>query len=387
MSVHAVFGSRGSRADPVGSAEVPPLRPATGDLPAATLRIVCIEDEPDDVELIRRSLQRAGVAATLSQVDSEAGLLQSLESPPDVLLCDYSMPGFSAEHALALLAERGNDVPLLVVTRAIGEEAVVNLFRAGAKDYVAKGKLALLPAAIGRVLRDRALAAERQRVMAALEHANARLRMLSAHLVDAQERERTRIARELHDGLGQALTGIVLQLHAAARSDSAALAAERHQQAIVMAQEAIDQVRLMSFELRPAQLELLGFVAAVRATLERQCEPAGVSNFLRLRGGAPAHNLPAHAVALRIVQEALNNMLRHASATQVVVRLHFRAADRLVLTVGDDGCGFDARRLLAGGTRTRNLGLIGMIERAEMIGGRLRFRSTPGRGTTLRLEL
>jgi signal transduction histidine kinase len=264
---------------------------------------------------------------------------------------------------------------------------VVGLFRAGAKDYVAKEKLALLPAVVDRVLRERGLAAERERSARVLAAANARLRQLSAHLVDAQERERTRIARDLHDGLGQQLTSIVMQLQAAQHSADAAGAERCHANALETAQEAIGQLRTLSFELRPAQLELLGFVAAVKATLDRQRDATGLQSVVRVRGDAPPRLLPTHAVALRILQEGLTNVLRHAAALRCVVKLHFLGDEHFWLTIGDDGRGFDVPAVLGGGLSERNIGLHGMIERAELMGGRLRLRSSPGRGTTLRLWL
>jgi signal transduction histidine kinase len=353
----------------------------------AMLSIVCIEDEPDDVELVRLALERAGVAARLIRVQTEAELAEQLAAPPDLLLCDYGLPGFSAERALALLAERQAGVPLVVLTRAIGEEAMANLFRAGAKDYVAKEKMALLPAVLGRVLRERGLDAEHERATRALAAASARLRRLSADLVDAQERERTRIARELHDGLGQLLTSIVIQLQAARHTHDPQQAERSRASALQTAQQAIGEVKTLSFQLRPAQLDLLGFVAAVKATLDRQRDATGLQSVVRLRGRPPQRVLPTHAVALRILQEGLTNVLRHAQASRLVVRLRFHADEHLVLTLGDNGCGFDLRAVLDGGMSERNLGLHGMLERAELMGGRLRFRSTPGRGSTLRLAL
>jgi signal transduction histidine kinase len=351
------------------------------------LRIVCIDDESDDVELVRVALERAELPARVERIDDEAGLLRCLESPPDLLLCDYSMPGFSAERALAIVAIHRHRVPLVVVTRSIGEDAVVQLFRAGAKDYVGKDKLALLPAVIRRVLRERSLELERQRTAEALADANARLRLLSSHLVDAQERERTLVARELHDSLGQVLTSVVIHLHASARSEAPADVDRYRQGALELVQQAIRQVKSMSFNLRPAQLELLGFPAAAQATLERTLEASDVKGSLRMRGIDPRRTAPAQTVALRVLQEALTNMLRHAGARSVVVRLRFVDADRFVLTVGDDGCGFDVAATLAGGLSEGNLGLRGMLERAELMGGRLRFRSRRGRGTTVRLTL
>ena len=235
--------------------------------------------------------------------------------------------------------------------------------------------------------REKAHEAERQSSAAALAQANARLRQLSARLVDAQERECTRIARELHDGLGQVLTGIVMQLHAARRSVSPIQAEKCRDDALDLAQQAIQQVKSMSFQLRPAQLELLGFVAAVKATLDRQRDTTGLRSFVRLRGATPQRVLPTHAVALRILQEALNNVLRHAAASRLVVRLHFHEGERFVMTVGDDGRGYDVRAVLAGGMSEKNIGLHGMLERAELMGGQLRFRSSIGRGSVLRLAL
>lgn len=351
------------------------------------LHIVCIDDEPDDVELVRLALERADVEAQIERIDDEAALVNCLETPPHLLLCDYSMPGFSAERALAIVAAHRKPVPLVVVTRSIGEDAVVELFRSGAKDYVGKDKLALLPAVIQRVLRERALEVERQRTAQALAEANARLRLLSSRLVGAQERERTLVARELHDSLGQVLTSVVMQLHASGRTPEAAEAQRCQQRALELTQQAIRQVKTMSFNLRPAQLELLGFVAAVRATLDRQLEASEVKGALRLRGNDPQRTLPAQSVALRVLQEALTNMLRHSHAHSVVVRLRFADGEHFVLTIGDDGVGFDVAAALAGGLSESNLGLHGMLERAELMGGRIRFRSRPERGTVVRLSL
>ncbi len=351
------------------------------------LRIVCIDDEAVDVELICLALERAGMRAEVGRIDDEAGLRACLRTPPDLLLCDYAMPGFSAERALAVVAAEAPGLPLVVVTRAIGEEAVVQLFRSGAKDYVAKDKLALLPSVIWRVLRERALELDRERTAQALAQAYDRLRLLSSRVVDAQERERTLVARELHDSLGQLLTSVVIHLHAAARAETPAEAERCTQRAAELTQQAIRQVKSMSFNLRPAQLELLGFAAAVRATIERQLESSEVSGSLRLRGADPQRPAAAHSVALRVLQEALTNILRHSGAATAVVRLRFAEGDRFVLTVADDGRGFDVAAALAGGLSESNLGLHGMLERAELMGGSIRFRSRPGGGTVVRLKL
>ncbi|HEV7913382.1 MAG TPA: ATP-binding protein, partial [Albitalea sp.] len=156
------------------------------------------------------------------------------------------------------------------------------------------------------------------------------------------------------------------------------------QRALGLAREAIDQVKTLSFTLRPAQLELLGVAMAVRATLEGQLEATGIRGQLRLRGTPPAEVRTSHPVALRILQESLTNVIRHAQARHVLVRLRFMPGGRLALTVADDGRGFDVEATLQGGVAPRNFGLYGMLERAELLGGQLRFRSRPGRGSVVR---
>jgi signal transduction histidine kinase len=351
------------------------------------LNIVCVEDEEDDVELIRLAFERADLKARLQRVSDEAGLLRSLSGPPDLVLCDYNVPGFSPEGALALLERCSAQLPLIVVTRAIGEDAVVELFRAGAKDYVAKDKLALLPSVVLRVLARRTQERAQRRTAEQLAETYARLRQLSARLVDGQERERAVIARDLHDGLGQLLTGLMIRLHAANRSDDREQARALCQQALAMADDALQQVKTLSFDLLPAQLGLLGFAPAVKAMIERKFEGTDVMAELRVRGSDTLPEHPSRAVALRVLQQGLVNVLRHAQARHVVVRVRFGPGDGLVVTVADDGRGFDVAATLQRPVDARNIGLYGMLERAELAGGELRIRSRPGAGTLLRLAL
>jgi signal transduction histidine kinase len=356
-------------------------------LPDRPLQIVAVDDEEDDVELVRLSLARGALSSSVTRASCEDELLRELARAPDMLLCDYNMPGFSAERVLQLLNRLNQPAPLIVLTRAIGEQAVVELFRAGATDYLAKDKLALLPSVIRRVWAQRAGERARLRMAEQLAEAVKRLRTLSAHLVEAQERERGAVARELHDGLGQTLSGIVIQLQAGERSRDEVTAHDCNRRALSLATEAIEQVKTLSFMLRPAQLEVLGFAGAARATLDRQLERTGIAGHLMVRGTPHAKPHTGHAVALRILQEALTNVIRHAGASRVVVRLRFVDDQRLVMAVGDDGRGFDVAARLQGGVAPYNLGLYGMLERAELSGGRLRIRSRPGKGTLVRCVL
>ena len=154
-----------------------------------------------------------------------------------------------------------------------------------------------------------------------------------------------------------------------------------------LAQEAVNQVRTLSFSLRPAQLDLLGLVSAVRTAAQRIAEPAGLALHVSARGTEPKRLHETASVFVRLVQEALTNVVRHANASSVWVRLRFMPQGRIGLLVVDNGRGFEKHEVLDGQPSERNVGLYGMIERTELAGGRIHIRTTPGRGVAIRAVL
>ncbi|HZY19182.1 MAG TPA: histidine kinase [Ramlibacter sp.] len=355
----------------------------------STIHLLCVEDNPDDVELLGLALERSDPRRryVLERVDDSTAFAMALERDFDAILCDFNMPRFSPYAALQILVARRSPIPLVVVTRAIGEEAAVHVLRCGARDYVTKDRLGTLPQIIERVMGERRRAADQERMSRELEAAYRRLKRLSARLVQAQERERLLISRELHDHLGQTLTGMVIHLHAAQRAADPASARRHTAVAMDMAQGAVTQVKTLSFSLRPAQLDLLGLVAAVHTAVQRMAEPAGLAFSVSSRGQEPGEPGENASVAVRLVQEALTNTVRHGQASRILVRLRFLPDGRLGLLVVDDGVGFDKSVVLSGQTGEHNVGLYGMIERTELVGGRLSIRTRPGRGVALRALL
>ncbi len=354
-----------------------------------TIRLLCVEDSTDDVELMAIALERADPQRRylLHRVDDASGFTAALQRDVDVILCDFNLPRFSPYAALQILMAQRCGTPLVVVTRAIGEEAAVHVLRCGAKDYLTKDKLATLPQIIQRVLIERQRVLEQERLARELEEAYRRLKKLSARLVVAQERERTLISRELHDHLGQTLTGMVIHLHAAKRAGEPDAAKKHTDTAMDMAQAAVRQLKTLSFSLRPAQLDLLGLVAATRSAVQRIAEPADLAFSVSSRGQEPPQLRETASVALRLVQEALNNIVRHAGASQIGVRLRFLPEGRIAVLVVDDGVGFHKCQVLDGQAGEHNVGLYGMIERTELAGGRLQIRTRPGRGVAIRAVL
>jgi PAS domain S-box-containing protein len=224
---------------------------------------------------------------------------------------------------------------------------------------------------------------ERQKTEKALHDYAEQLRALSRQLLEVQEAERRHLARELHDEIGQTLTALKLNLEGIGRAwPGAAPAPPALEDSLAVVDQAISEVRNLSLDLRPALLDDLGLVPALRWYVERQAQRAGLT--ARLDAAVHERLPPAlETVCFRLVQEALTNVLRHAGARHVDVLL-WREGAAVELTVRDDGAGFDvaeARRRAAHGA---SLGLLGMQERVQLLGGTIDVHSAPGHGTQIR---
>ena len=222
------------------------------------------------------------------------------------------------------------------------------------------------------------------------ESAEARVQGLLAHnrelarqLIGVQESERRALARELHDDLGQACSAIrvetayIRHCNAGAHAGIAA-AAER---AEAEAQRLYEQVRDMLRRLRPVELDSLGLLAALQALCEAWELRSGVACSFHHEGPAAALGDAVDITVYRVTQEGLSNVMRHARASGVRVRLKC-SAQELVLTVQDDGRGMDPAL-----QHSRGLGLLGASERAAALGGRLQIESAPGAGLRLEMHL
>ena len=200
-------------------------------------------------------------------------------------------------------------------------------------------------------------------------------------VVAGQEVERRRLARELHDETGQALTSILLALRAVEEAGSG----EGLQKSVSDVRELVvatlQDVRRLAVQLRPAALDDFGLVPALERLVQTYSETTGIA--VELEAGLGEHRLPAEleTTLYRIVQEALTNIVKHADATKVSVLL-VRREGSVTAVIEDDGRGFDPRN-----TREDRLGLLGMRERAELHDGRLKIEAAEGSGTTLVVEV
>jgi PAS domain S-box-containing protein len=208
------------------------------------------------------------------------------------------------------------------------------------------------------------------------------LQALPSRLLEVQENERRHLARELHDEIGQLLTGLRLLLRLNGDSPTDALKA-RFEQARTIVDDLLGRVRRLSFDLRPADLDQLGLLPALLALLERYTAQTGVLVNFKHQGVERRFAPEVETGAYRIVQEALTNAARHAGVAGVTVRV-WTDADRLNLQIEDQGRGFDPEVALKA---PRSSGLFGMQERITLLGGRMSIESSPGAGTTITAEL
>jgi signal transduction histidine kinase len=208
-------------------------------------------------------------------------------------------------------------------------------------------------------------------------------------VVSAQEAERQRIARELHDETGQALTALGLGLAAASESvrSDPARAAQQLTELRTLSAQAITELHELLADLRPSVLDDLGLVPALRRQVQDFGLRTNVDAQFIVEGGHRRIRPEVETVLFRIAQEALTNVAKHARAAHVVVSLAY-GAEEVVLNVCDDGQGFDPDRVLAGGSRERRAwGLLGIQERVALVGGSFGIESQPGAGTTIHVRI
>lgn len=257
-----------------------------------------------------------------------------------------------------IIAKDGRRVPVEVSSRAIYENGVIVGVQGTARDIT-----------------------ERKWAQDALQ-------MFSRQLIEAQEDERRRIARELHDQIGQVLTAVKMNLHAVGRVCQTKEAGAHIKDNIEAVDEALRLVRDLSVDLRPPLLDDLGLITALHWYVDRYARRSEISAevLIELRDPNERFSREVETACFRIAQEALTNVARHARADRVFLRL-WKRHHSLILTVKDNGIGFDPKALRKRAPRVATLGLLGMQERAHAAGGALEITSATSKGTEVRLEL
>lgn len=408
----------------------------------ADLRILFVEDDPLDAELAVRELQRSGYDPEWQRVDTQPEFMNRLmHDPPDIIISDHAMPQFSSVEALECLSETGLTIPFIVVSHAIGEEEAVGLMRDGAADYLLKDRMARLGEAVrhaldGQQLRsqyaeaqqdlqllnqglekriaertaelevaNRALAtelSERKQVEERLRQLTgtleervaertrelatsyARLRALATDLTVAEQKERRRLATELHDYLAQLLVVTRMKVGHLLKQGLDPEVGTILRDADELLHQSLDYTRSLVSELTPQALYERGLGPALQ-WLGDQMRRQKVLN-VEILLDAPELALPeADAVLLfHSIRELLFNVLKHGGTDRASVSMRY-VQDVLIITVSDHGCGFEVSRLRD--DPSDRFGLLSIRERMTALGGTLDLQSEPGKGTVASLYL
>ena len=350
------------------------------------IHILMLEDDAADAELTRFALRKGGLQFSSSRAETKEQYLKELESrPPSLILSDYSLPGFDGHAALSIAQDKCPEIPFIFVTGTMGEEVAIETLKSGATDYVLKTRLTRLLPAVNRALREAQQRSAHRRAEEQLRESHEQLRALSVYLQSVREEERTRIAREVHDELGQALTGCKLDLSWIAGR------LPRDQKELVEKTRAlaahidctIQMVRRIATELRPGILDHLGLAAALEWQANEFQTRTGIQCEVHASLNEPDLSPDLNTTFFRIFQETLTNVIRHAGATRVAVELKEQDG-YVILEVRDNGRGISRAEI----TNTKSMGLLGMRERAALLGGEFKIsRVARGEGTRVTVSI
>jgi len=347
----------------------------------ADVDILLLEDNPRDAELVEYALKRGGPGFKVEKVDSKRAYLRRLElRVPDLILADFALPTIDGYTALAIARKKCPGVPFIFVSGTLGEETAIETLKKGATDYVLKHRLARLVPSVHRALREAKERTERRRTQEQLRRSHKQLRALSVYLQHVREEEQMRIAREVHDELGQSLTGLKLQLTwlTSRLPKQARLLHEKTRSMAMHIDGTIRAVRRIATELRPGLLDAAGLLAALEWQASQFQAQTGIVCEVNAEMKATLWDENLNTAFFRIFQEALTNIIRHAAATKVEVRLA-ETGGQIVLEVKDNGRGISKTQV----NNTKSIGLLGLRERASLLGGTLRLEGRRGKGTIL----
>ncbi len=345
---------------------------------APQAKILLVDDEPKSLFALQELLSTLGQNLMIAQSGEEA-LRLALKNDFAVILLDVRMPGMDGFETARMIRnrERSRLTPIIFLTAAADEmSSMFRGYEAGAVDYLPKP-------VVPEVLKAKvAVFVELFRKSERLRESEEKLRRLAAHLISVREEERAHIAREIHDELGQVLTGLKMEVTWLAKRLKEKPLVEKTDSMCKLIDTTVQTVRKIATGLRPEMLDDMGLVAAVGWQAKEFQKRTGI----RCRTRLPAENVKLDAdvstTMFRIFQEILTNVARHSRATRVDLELSVNE-DRVALDVIDNGVGIAEAEL----NGKKSLGLLGMHERALLFGGEVKVSGTPGHGTRVSVSI
>lgn len=341
-------------------------------------RVLVVEDECVVARDITQQLLDLGYTPVGSSNSGEQAVAMANELRPDLVLMDIGLTGPMDGIDAAKVIRTQLALPVVFLTAFSADDVLARAKLTEPFGYILKP---FSERELGTVL---AMALYKHQAEAKLHTTTRQLKALSQRVLEAQEQERRRVAIELHDELGQSLTAIKINLQLSERFKEHAppnLYAEN----IRIVEDALQQVRRLATGLRPSMLDDLGLAPALKWMAEQSASRSGFAVCFQHERTQVRLAPEIETACFRIVQEALTNITRHAHAAHVEIALR-REGDDLLLSVCDDGCGFDLNTMHEHAVAGGSLGVLGMQERATLLGGQLDIASESGRGCTVQLR-
>jgi signal transduction histidine kinase len=344
---------------------------------APQAKILLVDDEPKSLFALQELLSGLGQNLMIAQSGEEA-LRLALKNDFAVILLDVRMPGIDGFETARLIRgrERSRLTPIIFLTAEADQmNQVFRGYEVGAVDYLQKPVIPEILKSKVSVFVDLHRKSER------LKESEDKLRRLAAHLISVREEERAHIAREIHDELGQVLTGLKMEVTWLAKRLREKPLIEKTDSMCKLIDATVGTVRKIATGLRPEMLDDMGLIAAVGWQAKEFQKRTGI----RCRTKLPPEvklDIDVSTTMFRIFQEILTNVARHSRATRVDMELTI-AEDKVALEVIDNGVGIADSDL----NGKKSLGLLGMHERALLFGGEVKITGTPGHGTRVSVSI
>ena len=345
---------------------------------APQAKILLVDDEPKSLFALQELLSTLGQNLMIAQSGEEA-LRLALKNDFAVILLDVRMPGMDGFETARMIRsrERSRLTPIIFLTAAADEmSSMFRGYEVGAVDYLQKP-------VVPEILKSKvAVFVELFRKSERLRESEEKLRRLAAHLISVREEERAHIAREIHDELGQVLTGLKMEVTWLAKRLKEKPLVEKTDSMCKLIDTTVQTVRKIATGLRPEMLDDMGLVAAVAWQAKEFQKRTGIRCRTKLPPESVKLDVDVSTTMFRIFQEILTNVARHSRATRVDMELTI-TEERVALEVVDNGVGIADAEL----NGKKSLGLLGMHERALLFGGEVKITGTPGHGTRVSVSI
>ena len=362
---------------------------------ASQAHILIVDDDPANQRALQAVLAPTG-AHLVTAGSGEEALRRVLEEDFAAILMDVRMPGIDGFTTASMIRERKRSRYTPIIFLTAEHEDVTTMFRsyrAGAVDFIAKpvipevlrSKIAIFVGLNDMTRMLNAELAERAATESRLRASEEKLRALAKHLESIREEERIRIAREVHDDLGQALTGLKFDLASFAKqfeADTPAVRQEKQNGLGASIDRIINSVRRISSGLRPEVLDEIGLAAAIEWQAREFQRRTGIRCTVEMPKSMSDPDQERSTALFRIFQELLTNVARHANATRVNAKLSDGEA-AIALCVEDNGRGITHNEIES----PRSLGFLGLRERVLAFGGTIDVNGEEGRGTRVSVSI